>query len=228
MEEDIRIKIDKIYRPFKNRVLLRLFENKEKEIAPGVVIEVDTRWKRGIHQPRVGEVVRTPDKLVKTASGQAQTRWIPHMELMEGDIVWGVGIHFENEAKFVLGGDVFISVDYQNLVVAKRRSEITNLTDKNGEWEVIPLNGYVLIEPDEGGSDLLITKKKSANTGVIVYAGSSNLWYKNPDKEDSDVKAGDHVMFTRSYPLEEKMWASFHDGTIYQIIQKCEIILKLN
>ena len=230
-EGQIIIQVEDIHRwrPFKNRVLLRVIENKEKEIAPGVVIDIDTRWKRGTHMPRVGEVIKVPEKLVYISKGQAQTRWMPHMELQEGDMVWGDGIHFETSEKLMCNGEMYISIDYQNLIVAKRKSDDYDIEDKDGKWKVIMLNGRVLLEPDvvEASKFLIESKVKSNSVGNIIFAGSSNLWYKMTNKVDADeVRAGDKVMFKTNghYPLEDKMWASFDNGRIYYVVQRCEIM----
>ena len=231
MDEEIIIQVEDIHRwrPFKNRVLLRVVENKEKEIAPGVLIDIDTRWKRGIHMSRVGEVIKVPEKLVYISKGQAQTRWMPHMELEVGDMVWGDGIHFEQAEKLICNGETYIAIDYQNLTVAKRRSDNYDIEDKDGKWKVIMLNGRVLLEPDviEASKFLVESKIKSNSVGNVIFAGSSNLWYKMTNKVDADeVRAGDKVMFKTNghYPLEDKMWASFDNGRIYYVVQRCEIM----
>jgi len=230
-EGQIITKIEDIHkwRPFKNRVLLRVIENKEKEIAPGVVIDIDTRWKRGTHMPRVGEVIKVPEKLVLITTGQAQTRWMPHMELEVGDMVWGEGIHFESAEKFLCDGKFYIAIDYQNLIVAKRRSDNYDIKDKDGEWKVVMLNGRVLLEPDAIETSKFLVEKniKSNSVGTVIFAGSSNLWYKMKNKVDADeVQTGDKVMFKTNghYPLEDKMWASFDNGRIYYVVQRCEIM----
>lgn len=126
-------------------------------------------------------------------------RAMPHdtdMELSMGDIVY---VHRRMQMPKVPIGDNKFLIHYQDVIC---KSDFT------------PVNGYVLIEPEEiveGGEQngVIVLDQKQAGVGWIRYEGTplkSYLHFGNKDYQDS--KIGQKVYFrkTMSYKLEHDLY----------------------
>ena len=115
----------------------------------GAEIIIDTSFEKIDHQTVVGTVIKVPENLRYTrkyTNLRKSMDWQTKTQIMYGDKVW-VGYYalllasgktdgYENYV-YEVGDDIYIMVPYQELIVAKRGDEI------------IPLNGYCLLEAVE-------------------------------------------------------------------------------
>jgi len=224
----------KSYRAINNQVLIKI-TRKQNEIEYGKLkLYYDASYDDFRNAVVTGTVVAVPEKLKFGPDGIHNHTT---MDLKEGDSVWFHYMAFvnampgENQAdkKYykIKGEDYYcILVKYDSIFVAKR------------DQEVIPLNGYCLIEPQEGEdiwkSDIIqqtqITKtfyKHSLTYGTIRYLGSPITKYANKaiPADDDILKVGDKVAIDHAcdIPLEVELHQTFKDKPnqiFYRVLRK--------
>jgi len=221
-EKQVVHKLDSIgcYKPIKNNILIRqITDNTVKQVA-NIDLVFAEKYRVGKDKVRNairhGLVYARPEKFMSIKSGRNKTRWDTDLEVEIGDVVWSEHNAFLNAEKIQSEDEMYYMINYQDLIVAKR-----------GE-DVIMLNGRVMIEVHEEKEGFLASPfKKKLNWGTVVYNGSDNKSYTNPNLEDSEVKVGDIIYFkpTHAHKLEDDMWRAFGDKDYYYI-QKKDILLK--
>ena len=199
------------FRPLNNWVLIKPNRGEDEIVLNKgehneMKFYIDFRFDPTKHAPTVGEVVRVPEKLYYSRSNSNSTEWLTDMELREGDtvlysylsasIALGMeqntyGHTYEDKRIVTVEGDdnIYILVKYDKIYVAKRNED------------VIPVNGYMLIEPLERKSiDTFLhlpdivkeANKDSSMYGVVRYKGSRIEEYRGrpmyKDPQDRALK----------------------------------------
>ncbi len=189
--------------------------------------------------------------------------WETKMELRVGDEVIihfnsYASAFLESGKNIEIDGQEYFFCDYSNIFLAKRKwtnHEISEFWEKNENQEVsiddmerfgitidkekdifnvIPLNGYCLVEPIEKEitSKFLEIPKSMTNTDKkrvkICYNGSDNTEYLNTDYSDaSGLKFDDVVIIAKhcDIPLE---YNETLNGKRYWRVQKCLVQAVIN
>ena len=235
-----------VNKTFGNRVYVKLDPpNDHIERVPGIRIEIDTSYEPEKHLTRTGTVVAVPEKLIYKR-GSDYMEWKTEMELQVGDrvVMYYLAVYncikngaYEKDYEYYHGKrsdkyEEFVYMKYQNIYAAIR----------NGK--VIPINGYVLVEPiddpvlahkkkeAEGKKIQLVVEGKPNNThavyGRIVYIGTPNKEYIESylSDENIDVKVGDEVIMKRisDIPMEYEYHAKVDGGRKLFRLQRHEIL----
>lgn len=222
---------------FGNRVMVKLDPENEVIITEsGVRLFVDTTFEPEKHVVRVGTVERIPNRLYN-----ADSPWRTEMELQIGDRVYMYFLAIQNclapERKMYIreGKEVWIFIKYHNIYCVER------------EGKIIPINGYVLVEPQEDPAwiaqkekvkalgldipDLRGLSKTDVTYGRIAYLGKPNIAYKDDYKNDNncDIKEGDVVVMKkiRDIPVEYEYHAKIDGGRKLYRIQRHDILATL-
>ena len=221
-------------KPMTNKVLVRILSRYTDEITIGETsLKLDTTFEPEMHTTAKGTIVKVCDKL-SFGKEEYKMPWLTDIEVRQGDKVYfswmAVNNAFERDGVILLlDNDVredgkipmYIIVDYAQLTVAVRGRD------------VIPLNGYCLVEPvaerdlpDEVKSihSSLITEHADSRTsptwGKVYKTGSPNKAYIPDIFADAEVSEGDYVTFQKNsdIPLQYDLHADF-DGrrTFYKI-----------
>jgi len=193
----------------------------------------------------VYEVIRIPEKLT-----DAGGRWMTDIEIQVGDIVWVK--HMSSLSAPVIFDDKdneYRLIEYFDLVVAKRVNRERHLNNTTSKYlveddivyEVIPLNGYILVEDiyvDYKEKTALKKRVKDPLRGRVKYVGNPNKYYVYSKKKHMDldrgveIKQGDIIspelyqmnksIENRKY-LEEDMFAKFDGDKKYFYLQRPDI-----
>jgi co-chaperonin GroES (HSP10) len=244
-----------------NRVQVELDPDNDFIVTPkGVRLLVDTTFEPEKHVVRVGTVTSLPEKLyyrrklhinlsAEELKNQSSTRlrydgmpWKTEMELKIGDrvVMYFMAVQncLRNEYKWYVreGKTIRIFIKYQNIYAAIR------------DGKVIPVNGYVLVEPVEdpdwirklekaksAGLELPDLRKPS-NTNVvfgrIVYQGIPNQEYYEETLSDAhhEEKIGDVVVMKKisDIPIEYEYHAKIDGGRKLYRLQKHDILAVVN
>lgn len=233
---------DGVYSGVFNHVVIKLDRLGDEYITKtGEKFIIPTKWEVHNTAPICGTVTGLPDML-HWGVGLNLMTWDCDMQLKIGDKVWVdpksvidalASIHDENikladPKMYTDDNSVYVFVKYSYIVVAKR------------DEEVIPLNGYCLIAPDEIklSSDTIITvnndKVYSTKRGTVRHIGTPNRQYiqdglVDPDRfpkapknlgeniEYADLKIGDSVALKGNWAirLESGFQNTFSDEVLY-------------
>jgi hypothetical protein len=262
-------------KPTSNRVYVKLdTPNDHIERVKGARIEIDTTYQPEKHITRTGTVIGVPESLVyyKTHTPEPEKAkmyderymeefarnnpprsygglpWKTEMELQVGDrvVMYFLAVDncmkqgaYEKEYEFYNGimnmdkKEEFIYVKYQNIYAVIR------------DEKVIPINGYVLVEPitnpvqeqrekeAEAKKIKLVSDDKPSNTnavyGRIVYIGKPNIEYREKYMSDEgydDLKEGDEVIMKKisDIPMEYEYHAKVDGGRKLFRVQRHDII----
>jgi len=190
----------KVSKTINNKVFVKLpIENDKIKTKSGAVIYIDTSFEQEKHTDIICEVITPPEKFDYVVGGEKR-HWNTEIEIKQGDVVWTnyimIRSNLETGAYIKEGDDIYMFIDYDTLVLAKR------------EDEIIMLNGFCLVEPVEEDvkSNLLLNKKKKY--GKIVKLANPNKEYKNKALTDNvNVKVGDIISFDKfaDIPVEYGM-----------------------
>ena len=152
---------------------------------------------------RFGTIVSLPRELFhRKNANDFGIEWETEMEAQVGDVAyWGIMEGFDCP-KIICGDDIYFLIDYAEIRVLVR-----------GE-EVIPVNGFVLVEEFSDGikSDFLITdfaSKANHKKGIVKYTGKRNASYYNGDEATVDPKelnVGETVL------LQISAWTRLEDS----------------
>lgn len=222
-----------------NNVMVKMDPDNDFVVTPGgLKLYIDTAFEPEKHIVRTGEVVAVPRQIVKT---EKSLPWDTEMEIQVGDRVIMYFLAVQNclakERKTYVreGNQVWIIIKYQNIYAVIR------------EGNIIPVNGYVLVEPIEDPEwirekekasklnielpDLRGTSKTHVTYGRIAYIGKPNKSYDNDRKDDThyDLKAGDEVVMKRirDIPVEYEYHAKIDGGRKLYRMQRHDILAKL-
>jgi len=195
------------FKPLNNFVLLGNPTSTEK--IGGLFI--DTTYKPEDHVEIINEVIAVPERL-------KFNEWETEMQLKVGDKVWVNYLSIIKGERVQVGGEVYVLVPYEKIILTKRGDDI------------VMLNGYVLIEPvleetQQSGIIILLKQAKQASQrGYVRHMGIHNKRYTDESHTDEiDIKIGDMVGLKHGY--NSKLESSYHQ-TIgdYWVVQRRNIV----
>lgn len=222
-----------------NNVMVRLDPENDIIITKsGIKFFVDTSFEPEKHIVRIGEVTALPDKLTK---GDGILPWETEMELQAGDRVLMYFLAIQNclapeKRNYIRKGKtIWIFIKYHNIYAAIR------------EGKIIPINGYILVEPIEDPEWLRLQKESTEHGlklpdlrglsktnviyGKIAYIGNPNKSYNDSYKSDEfyDLSAGDRIIMKkiRDIPAEYEYHAKLDNGRKLYRLQRHDILAKL-
>lgn len=213
-------------------------ENEIIETPSGLKLFVDTSFEPEKHIVRCGEVVKTPTHLVQR---KGEIPWTTEMEVQDGDRVVMYFLAVQNclapeKKRYVREGKtVWIFLKYHNIYAVIR------------EGNIIPVNGYLLVEPIEDPEwirkkaeaekhnlelpDLRTTSNTHVTYGRITYIGKPNKSYDHPHRSDEhyNISVGDEVVLKRirDIPVEYEYHAKIDGGKKFYRVQRHDILAKL-
>ena len=221
-----------------NQLLIKLDpENDRIKFKSGAELFLDTTFEPEKHVTVTGTVEVMPMDLFYTGKPNVGMPWKTDVETQVGDTVIMYYMAVMNclrpeIGKYIIRGeDRYVFISYQNIYAIVRNGEI------------IPINGYCLVEPLEdfgyeenvarmkkAGIELVRLKAKSskkATFGTVRYCGKPNKEYVDSIYSDKgvDVKPGDVVVMRRitDVPLEYEYHAKVDGGKKYWRIQRKNI-----
>ena len=194
-----------------------------------------------------GVVTKVPSSLYFNPDDPRSMDWETEMSLQVGDMVWYSILEAKNSVQLVCDGATYKSIPYSDCFVAKRISErvpVGYIQVGNGGYVdygraefIIPLNGYVLCEPQMRAklSDLdhLSQDVVDKTRGVIKFIGDAPKSYLRDNfSHIVDLRVGDEVLFDNKVPpmyLERLGYTGvFDNGKQYWCIPRRRIIAILN
>lgn len=213
-------------------------ENDHIKLKNGSILFIDTTFDMEKHATTTGTVCGMPSHLTYTGKPNVGMPWLTDMEIREGDRVICYYLAIINAFKpeqmrfFVRDNDRYVFIPYSSIFVAMRGDEI------------IPVNGYCLIEPCEDpfvadtkkrleklGLELVTLNTKSntnVSFGVVRYLGKPNREYIDEGNSDDgvDVKAGDTVVLRKisDIPLQYPLHAKMDGGKTFWRCQRRKIL----
>lgn len=229
----------KIDQTLGNNVCVKMDPENNFIVTPGgLKLYVDTSFEPEKHIVRIGTVKKAPKRLVQR---KGTMPWETEMELQEGDRVALYFLAVQNclspERKHYIKNfdDVYIFIKYHNIYAVIRDDDI------------IPVNGYLLVEPMEDPAWIRMKSKaeekgleipdmrglSNVNVvyGKIAYAGKPNKSYNSPYKSDNqiDVKVSDEVVMKRitDIPVEYEYHTKLDGGRKLYRVQRHQILAKL-
>lgn len=245
-------------KPISRKVAIKLERNTgEYRIEGGTILYLDTTFNEGMHTPVVGTVVEVPRTLTYVQGDWQTGAWKTSMELEVGDevIMKMVGVRAALAANRTMedGDTVIAYVDYHDIVLAKRLIkkipvyedippiEDNQVISRGAVYNVIMLNGWMLVEPEEERvkTSLIVpdtAKKTSAMYGRVAFVGSPNERYQGevdgsyqPDT-GFDVKTGDRVIFYRKGDLilEQEIYSTFAGKRSFFRMQRNQLLAIIN
>jgi co-chaperonin GroES (HSP10) len=222
-----------------NKVIVELDpENSLIETKSGFKLQIDTSYEPEKHVVRMGTVKEVPEKILFSKSDRNIMPWDTDMELKVGDrvIMYYLAvincISPEKRWFYVENGKIIIFITYNNIYAAIR------------DGEIIPINGYVLVEPMEdpewvsmqerikqGGllvPDMRKLSNKNVVYGKIAYLASPIRTYYDEHKSDENinVKVGDEIVMkkVRDIPMEYEYHTKVDGGRKLYRCQRHDII----
>jgi len=202
------------FKPISNSVLLRIDEMHDEITYGTLTLKLDTSFEVGKHAANKGVVIKVPEKFVYSDKSSLNTGdWDTNIEVKEGDQVWFDYLTGIECNQIECKGKLYYVLPYHTLYVTRRKEE------------VIPLNGYVLLEPiikEEGYKDFKFERER-AKYAMVAYSGSCNKRYHNKQYyDDPDIKAGEKVIYGKvsGLFLEQEEHSSFNGNKRYRIIQR--------
>lgn len=157
------------------------------------------------------------------------------IDLAEGDEAWYSPLESRNAVTVVCEGKGYKLIPFQDLWVAKRESWVNKWAGTKKEV-IIPLNGYVIIEPvfKINDSPLAVEKKGEMDKtkGIVRFCGKPNRAYINEGYVDfQDLQEGDKVLFNPGTPLipleRQKYNAHFIGEELFFVVQRRRIAMVL-
>ena len=230
-----------IKQTFNSHVVVKLDpENKFIKLKSGIKLLVDTSFEPEKHIVRIGTVEKVPTRL-NYKHGHTGFPWQTEVELQEGDKVVMYFLAIQNclrpekKCYHKEGDDVWIYIKYNNIYAAIR------------DGKIIPVNGYVLVEPVEDPAWIvkeeqykrlnleLVDLRKPSLTDVsyakIKYMGTPNQDYADDYKSDEhhEEQVGDTIVMKRirDIPVEYEYHAKIDGGKSLFRIQRHDILAVL-
>ena len=227
---------------FGNYVMIRLDkENESIKLRNGFELYVDTTFDPEKHAVVTGEVVGLPGALKYTGKANRGMPWDCEMELRFGDHVifyyLSVMNCFKPEIRryIIEGEDKYVFISYEHIYC------------KYDIGLVVPINGYVLVEPCDNpeieaekkrmkdlGMELVVLNTQSntnVSYGKVKYIGKPNRSYVDPMYTDEgvDVMPGDIVVLKKinDIPLQYDLHAKIDGGAKYLRVQRRNILARL-
>lgn len=194
-----------------------------------------TNWEADICQV-AAKVYKLPERLYYDENNPHHSMpWDCDMEVCEDDTVWFSPLESRNAVTIVCEGKGYKLIPYQDLWVAKRDVYVNKWTIPPQKKEVvIPLNGYVILEPvfKVNDSPLAIDKKGEwdKTKGIVRFFGTPNRAYQgNAHTDFQDLQEGDVILLnpgTPLVPLERvKYNAHFLNEELFFVTQRRRIAM---
>ena len=229
-------------RTLNNFVLIKLDrENTSVKLKNGIELYLDTSFEPEKHATITGTIYGLPSHLIYTGKPNLGMPWLTPMEIEFGDkvIIYYLSVvnalRKEKENYFLEGGDRYIMIEYQYIFAVVR------------EDKIIPINGYVLVEPIEDpalekeklrmafiGMKAVFFKKKTQTQvtyGIVKYVGVPNREYadENLTDEGVDIGIGDTVVLRRTVdiPLQYELHATVDKGKGLLRVQRRNVLAKI-
>lgn len=216
----MQVKVNDITRviPRNNYLLVRA--NKEEKylrLTDDMTIEVDTTFEPEKHSATYGDVVSVCDGLDDHLGTE--------MEVKVGDRIFFHYLCILNcirDRKFVVCDDVpYFMVSYGSTYVSKRNEE------------VIPLNGYLLVEPVSDGVEERVDglympasmlNNNHKTSGIVKHVGKPLIGEKNL------AKPGDRIVFTKAanVPLQYELHNNFSGNQTFYRMRNENVLAILN
>lgn len=211
------------------------------KLSSGLELYIDLSFEPEKHATVTGEVICLPRKLYYSGEPNKGMPWLTDMEVREGDqvIIYYLSVvnalKKENQMYLIEGEDRYIFITYNNIYAVVR------------DGKVIPVNGYVLIEPCEDpsitedkermkrlGLAFVVTEKRT-NTNVtygrVKYLGTPNREYVDDDFSDEgvDIAEGDVVIIRRIHdiPLQYEQHQKVNEGKPLLRVQRRNLFAKI-
>lgn len=226
-------------KPLYNKVLIALVPmNDEVTLAGGMKIFLDTTFEPSDHVSVCGTVIQTPQKLLFSRRNPESMFWKTEIEILPGDtayfdyhaVLMALGrkadksILYPSELYFVEEDQLYVFLSYQDIFCVARQVD--------GETQIIPVNGYVIIqptiemikEPDGIIVPYHLRRSQQQNKGVVLYIGKPNSEFLSPNIFDVDgYEVGDTVMYKqiKIRKLEYDLHATLPKGII--VVQRSDI-----
>jgi hypothetical protein len=184
-------------RTINNMVAIKPFPADEIRLKSGEKLYLDVRFEEYLNAKTAGEVIAVPDKLHydTDATSYNSIDWDTDMELQVGDVVIYNYLAVKNSLHMghFIDKDI-ICIPYDKIYVAIRNQN------------VIPINGVILVEPEEEfiGTFLHVPDNAVTNSkqvGKVVYAGTpvrgyrKEYIYSGHTSPDKAVNVGDRIIF---------------------------------
>ena len=225
-------------RTLNNLIMIRL--DKENDTVKGLF--VDTTFEPERHTTVTGVIWGLPSHLQYTGKPNIGMPWETPLEAKMGDGVIMYYLSVVNalkpkEGRYILeDGERYVLIPYQFLYALIR------------DEKIIPVNGYILIEPCENpevtrqrevmkkiGLEMVEpTDKRNSNEvifGRVKYTSVPNRQYVDDNSSDEgvDIAVGDVVVIrkTNDIPLQYSLHAKIDDGTKYYRVQRRNIMAKV-
>ena len=227
-------------RPISNNVLIKCdrIRNDEVELKGGIKLYIGGHYQPVCYVSVWGEIVNNPKALYYNRQHPDNSmQWKTEIETKVGDRVMfnytaaytalGVLVDTANEESnpkwFMCGDDVYIFLNYQDLILVKNGEEITML---NGFLLTIPLEEEAL---DKIRKTLILPEylksRKSLKYTTVWKIGSRNQEYLNeayaPDTKE--IQEGDMVLYDPHYNIEPEFTTHQQLGRMYFRIQRKNI-----
>ena len=227
----------KVKQTMGNHIMVKLDqENNVIKTPNGFTLYIDTTFEPEKHTVVTGTVEAIPKNLYTK-----ELPWVTENELQVGDKVAMYYMAVMNclskeRKKFIKEfRQTFIFIAYSNIYAAVR------------EGVIIPINGYVLVEPipdpffemkkkeylDKGIelAELETKKNKEVTFGKVAHLGKPNASYKDPNQSDDqiEISIGDEVIMKRlrDIPIEYEYHAKLDGGRKLYRIQRHDILAVL-
>jgi len=220
-----------------NLVMIKL--DKENDTVKGLF--VDTSYEPERHTTVTGTIWGLPNHLQYTGKANLNMPWDTPLEAKIGDGVIMYYLSVVNalkpkESRYILeDGERFVLIPYQFLYAIIR------------DEKIIPINGYVLIQPVENpsitrerermkalGMELIVGDKRNSNEviyGRVKYLGTPNRRYvdENASDEGVDIAVGDVVVIrkTNDIPLQYDLHQKINQGVKLFRVQRRNLLAKI-
>ncbi len=224
-----------------NHVIVELLRVEEDAVTHGGIamgMYEDDTWEdeEETHPADIASVVgivRKVPEYLTFGERDGDMPWETDMELREGDTVWFNMLESKNANEIVVDKKVLRALPYRDIYVSKRIARYS--WDGIPEYEVIMLNGFVLLEqiPIPKMSELdYLDHGVYVDRGKVRYFGKPNKRYTNPMYNDSlPIKEGDTVFIQAGYvpfPLERRAYFSiFEKNKLFYVIQRRRLIFAI-
>jgi co-chaperonin GroES (HSP10) len=224
-----------------NNVMVRLDEKNDYiKTDSGLRLFLDTSYEPEKHIVRVGTIEHVPDNLMFSKK-KTEFPWKTEIEIKAGDkaVMYFMAIQncLAREQKKYYEEDkhVYIFIKYHNIYAIIR------------DGEIIPINGFVLVEPIEDPAWEAMVKKAAESKliipdfrklskthvtyGKIAYIATPNKEYVDDHKSDEhyDLKEGDKIVMKkiRDIPVEYELHAKLDKGRKLYRMQRHDILAVL-
>jgi hypothetical protein len=211
------------------------------KLKNGFELYVDLSFDPEKHATVTGEIYGLPSHLQYTGQPNVGMPWQTPMELKFGDTVIMFylavmnALDKRNPRYIVEGSDRYVMISYENIYACVR------------DGKVIPINGYVLVEPIENpavtaerermakiGLKAIIARKDSAVNVVyskVKYMGTPNRDYPDEGHTDDgvDIAVGDVIVSKKvsDIPLQYELHQRVNEGKKLFRIQRRNVFAKL-